>query len=49
MANAPDDLKAVAAARGWAVGGRHDADGVAEAVEMAMDGALEMPAVPLAR
>ena len=49
MANAPDDLKAVAAARGWAVGGRHDADGVAEAVERALDGALEMPAVPLAR
>ncbi|MBS1821451.1 MAG: HAD hydrolase family protein, partial [Acidobacteria bacterium] len=40
MANAPDDLKAVAAARGWAVGGRHDEDGVAEVLEAALDGAL---------
>jgi hydroxymethylpyrimidine pyrophosphatase-like HAD family hydrolase len=33
MGNAPDDLKAVAAERGWAVGLRHDEDGVAEAIE----------------
>jgi hydroxymethylpyrimidine pyrophosphatase-like HAD family hydrolase len=49
MANAPDDLKAVAKARGWAVGRRHDEDGVAEALEAALDGALEMPLAPLAR
>jgi hydroxymethylpyrimidine pyrophosphatase-like HAD family hydrolase len=36
MANAPDDLKEVAAARGWAVGRRHDEDGVAEAIEAAL-------------
>jgi len=36
MANAPDDLKEVGAARGWAVGGRHDEDGVALAVEAAL-------------
>jgi hydroxymethylpyrimidine pyrophosphatase-like HAD family hydrolase len=42
MANAPDDLKAVAAARGWATGGRHDEDGVAEIVEATL-------AMPVAR
>jgi hydroxymethylpyrimidine pyrophosphatase-like HAD family hydrolase len=45
MGNAPDDLKEVAAVRGWALGARHDADGVAEAIEAALDGALVMPAV----
>jgi hydroxymethylpyrimidine pyrophosphatase-like HAD family hydrolase len=33
MGNAPDDLKAVAAERGWTIGLRHDEDGVAEAIE----------------
>ncbi|WP_260737126.1 HAD-IIB family hydrolase [Tunturiibacter lichenicola] len=33
MGNAPDDLKAVAAERGWVIGLRHDEDGVAEAIE----------------
>lgn len=37
MGNAPEDLKAVAAARGWAVGRRHDEDGVAEALEAALE------------
>lgn len=38
MGNAPDDLKAVAAERGWAVGLRHDEDGVAEAIEELLAG-----------
>jgi hypothetical protein len=33
MGNAPDDLKQTAAERGWAVGRRHDEDGVADAIE----------------
>ncbi len=33
MANAPEDLKLVALERGWVIGGHHDADGVAEAIE----------------
>lgn len=33
MGNAPDDLKAVSELRGWAVTGRNDEDGVAEAIE----------------
>ncbi|HEY8996983.1 MAG TPA: HAD family hydrolase [Edaphobacter sp.] len=45
MGNAPDDLKRVARERGWAVGSRYDADGVADAIEAALDGALEMPVV----
>jgi hypothetical protein len=32
MGNAPPDLHAKAAMRGWAVTGSHDADGVAEAI-----------------
>jgi len=36
MENAPEDLKAVAAERGWVIGGHHDADGVAEAIEAAL-------------
>ena len=36
MANAPDDLKALAAERGWVIGGRHDEDGVALAIEAAL-------------
>ncbi len=38
MANAPDDLKEIAAERGWAVGLHHLEDGVAVAVEAALDG-----------
>ena len=34
MGNAPDDLKLVAAERGWLMGGHHDADGVAETIEL---------------
>jgi hydroxymethylpyrimidine pyrophosphatase-like HAD family hydrolase len=37
MGNAPDDLKEMAGAKGWAVGGRHDEDGVAAAIERALD------------
>ena len=33
MANAPEDLKAEAAQKGWLVGQRHDEDGVAKAIE----------------
>lgn len=33
MANAPDDLKGTAIARGWTIGLRHDEDGVADAIE----------------
>ncbi len=33
MENAPDDLREDAAARGWRIGGRNDADGVAEVIE----------------
>jgi hydroxymethylpyrimidine pyrophosphatase-like HAD family hydrolase len=40
MANAPEDLKAVAAERGWEMGMGHDDDGVAVAVEAALDGIL---------
>jgi hypothetical protein len=32
MENAPEDLKALAAERGWAMGGHHDRNGVAEAI-----------------
>jgi hypothetical protein len=39
MGNAPADLKAEAEKRGWAVGRRHDEDGVAEAIEAALAGA----------
>jgi hydroxymethylpyrimidine pyrophosphatase-like HAD family hydrolase len=38
MGNAPDDLKAVAAERGWTVGLRHDEDGVAAAIESVLNG-----------
>lgn len=40
MANAPGDLKVMAAERGWALGMRHDEDGVAVAMEAALAGAL---------
>jgi hypothetical protein len=33
MGNAPEDLKLTALERGWSVGGRHDEDGVAHAIE----------------
>ncbi len=33
MGNAPAELKIMAAERHWTVGGRHDAHGVAEAIE----------------
>lgn len=38
MGNAPDDLKQIAFERGWAVGRRHDEDGVAYAVEAVLAG-----------
>jgi HAD superfamily hydrolase (TIGR01484 family) len=38
MGNAPDDLKQTAFERGWAVGRRHDEDGVAYAVEAVLAG-----------
>jgi hydroxymethylpyrimidine pyrophosphatase-like HAD family hydrolase len=40
MGNAPESLKAEAAERGWAVGRRHDEDGVAEAIEAVLDAAV---------
>ncbi len=40
MGNAPEDLKEVGRGRGWAMARRHDQDGVAEIVEMMLDGAL---------
>jgi hydroxymethylpyrimidine pyrophosphatase-like HAD family hydrolase len=40
MANAPDDLKAHAAARNWHIGPSHDCDGVAEAIESALEATL---------
>jgi hypothetical protein len=42
MANAPDDLKEVAAARGWAIGKHHLEDGVAVAVEAVLDGTVSL-------
>jgi hydroxymethylpyrimidine pyrophosphatase-like HAD family hydrolase len=42
MGNAPDDLKQIAMTRGWAIGSRHDEDGVAEAIEAALDGELSV-------
>jgi hypothetical protein len=42
MANAPEDLKVVAAERGWVLGKRHDEDGVAIVVEAVFAGALSM-------
>jgi hydroxymethylpyrimidine pyrophosphatase-like HAD family hydrolase len=41
MANAPEDLKEVAAVRGWAVGAHHLEDGVAVAIEAALEGKLQ--------
>jgi hydroxymethylpyrimidine pyrophosphatase-like HAD family hydrolase len=38
MANAPEDLKAMAGERGWVMGRRHDEDGVAEAIEAVLNG-----------
>jgi hydroxymethylpyrimidine pyrophosphatase-like HAD family hydrolase len=38
MGNAPEDLKEVAAERGWRVGRRHDEDGVAEVIEAVLEG-----------
>jgi hydroxymethylpyrimidine pyrophosphatase-like HAD family hydrolase len=40
MGNAPEDLKEVGRGRGWLLGKRNDEDGVAEMVEMVLDGAL---------
>jgi hypothetical protein len=40
MANAPEDLKEVAVGRGWEVGAHHLEDGVAVAVEAALEGVL---------
>jgi hydroxymethylpyrimidine pyrophosphatase-like HAD family hydrolase len=38
MGNAPEDLKAMAAERGWVMGLRHEEDGVAEAIEAVLNG-----------
>lgn len=46
MGNAPEDLKATAGERGWMVGRRHDEDGVAEAIEMALAEMQAMPVTP---
>ena len=45
MGNAPDDLRAVAELHGWAVTGRNDADGVAEAIEGMLRGSAVEDAV----
>jgi HAD superfamily hydrolase (TIGR01484 family) len=45
MANAPDDLKQTALERGWAVGKRHDEDGVALAVEAVLAGNEHSPSL----
>jgi hydroxymethylpyrimidine pyrophosphatase-like HAD family hydrolase len=37
MQNAPEDLKESAEARGWSMGGRHDEDGVAVAIEAILE------------
>jgi hydroxymethylpyrimidine pyrophosphatase-like HAD family hydrolase len=42
MANAPEDLKEVARGRGWGVGAHHLEDGVAQAVEAALEGVLSL-------
>ncbi len=36
MANAPDELLNLAPQRGWRIGGHHDADGVAQAIDQAL-------------
>jgi HAD-superfamily hydrolase, subfamily IIB len=41
MANAPEDLKEVAARRGWTLGAHHLDNGVAIAIEAALDGRLQ--------
>jgi hydroxymethylpyrimidine pyrophosphatase-like HAD family hydrolase len=41
MENAPEELKAMAAERGWAMAGHHAADGVAVAIRGAVAGATE--------
>jgi hydroxymethylpyrimidine pyrophosphatase-like HAD family hydrolase len=40
MANAPDDLKAIAHRHGWRIAASNDEDGVAQAIEAALEGAL---------
>jgi hydroxymethylpyrimidine pyrophosphatase-like HAD family hydrolase len=37
MDNAPEELKALALVRGWTVGLHHDEDGVAQAIETALN------------
>jgi 3-deoxy-D-manno-octulosonate 8-phosphate phosphatase KdsC-like HAD superfamily phosphatase len=41
MANAPKDLQKMAAEQGWAIGGHHAENGVADAIEMVLS---ELPA-----
>ena len=43
MGNAPDELKQTALERGWAVGRRHDEDGVALAIEVVLAGYEHSP------
>jgi len=43
MANAPDDLKEIARARGWAFTGHHMEDGVAEAIESVLSLPIQPP------
>jgi hydroxymethylpyrimidine pyrophosphatase-like HAD family hydrolase len=40
MSNAPDDLKAIALQQGWRIAASNDEDGVAQAIEAALEGAL---------
>ena len=41
MENAPEDLKRLAAGRGWTMAGHHARDGVAEAIEHHFPGTRE--------
>jgi hydroxymethylpyrimidine pyrophosphatase-like HAD family hydrolase len=47
MANAPEDLKTMAAERGWVLGKRHDEDGVGIAVEAALAEGLQESTYPI--
>jgi hydroxymethylpyrimidine pyrophosphatase-like HAD family hydrolase len=51
MENAPDDLKLLATERGWVIGGHHNADGVAGAIEsvLSMGDGLVVQAESMAR
>ncbi len=49
MGNAPEDLKGMAAERGWVIGRGHEEDGVAEAIEAALEGRETVVPLTVAR